>query len=197
MHLRMPSIDRGSRASSGPLSSSFPLLRDARDPDLEGHGVRVSLVLSFLIFLFVRTRGDGPVNGPERGLGDWAGNYGRSRRGCSAASARARTERLLEPPWRAAGGPRLPEREAIAQQMQVRGTRVHGLVVDGFHTPRIGRGVPRRSSLPGGNGLWKLTHRGGVASRRTSRRRAPRGTRRSSERVLREHVRRDPHVRIR
>jgi hypothetical protein len=62
MHLRMPSIDRGVQrfiwAVVFFLFLYFGMLAIAIS---KGTAFVLSLVLSFLIFLFVRTRGDEPV----------------------------------------------------------------------------------------------------------------------------------------
>ena len=62
MHLRMPSIDRGVQSFIWALVFFlflyFGMLAIAIS---KGTAFVLSLVLSFLIFLFVRTRGDEPV----------------------------------------------------------------------------------------------------------------------------------------
>ena len=62
MHLRMPSIDRGVQSFLWAvvffLFLYFGMLAIAIS---KGTAFVLSLVLSFLIFLFVRTRGDEPV----------------------------------------------------------------------------------------------------------------------------------------
>ena len=62
MHLRMPSIDRGVQSFIWAvvffLFLYFGMLAIAIS---KGTAFVLSLVLSFLIFLFVRTRGDKPV----------------------------------------------------------------------------------------------------------------------------------------
>jgi len=62
MHLRMPSIDRGVQSFIWAvvffLFLYFGMLAIAI---AKGTAFVLSLVLSFLIFLFVRTRGDEPV----------------------------------------------------------------------------------------------------------------------------------------
>jgi hypothetical protein len=62
MHLRMPSIDRGVQSFIWAvvffLFLYFGMLAIAIS---KGTAFVLSLVLSFLIFLFVRTRGDEPV----------------------------------------------------------------------------------------------------------------------------------------
>jgi hypothetical protein len=62
MHLRMPSIDRGVESFIWAvvffLFLYFGMLAIAIS---KGTAFVVSLVVSFLIFLFVRTRGDEPV----------------------------------------------------------------------------------------------------------------------------------------
>ena len=62
MHLRMPSIDRGVQSFIWAvvffLVLYFGMLAIAIS---KGTAFVLSLVLSFLIFLFVRTRGDEPV----------------------------------------------------------------------------------------------------------------------------------------
>ena len=62
MHLRMPSIDRGVQSFIWAvvffLFLYFGMLAIAIS---KGTAFVISLVLSFLIFLFVRTRGDEPV----------------------------------------------------------------------------------------------------------------------------------------
>jgi hypothetical protein len=62
MHLRMPSIDRGVQSFVWAvvffLFLYFGMLAIAIS---KGTAFVLSLVLSFLIFLFVRTRGDEPV----------------------------------------------------------------------------------------------------------------------------------------
>ena len=122
MHLRMPSIDRGVQSFIWAvvffLFLYFGMLAIAIS---KGTAFVLSLVLSFLMFLFVRTRGDEPARtGLSAGWGRLRGLAALRGEAAQQLLRELWTERFLEPHLR--GRPvlhRLPEREAIAQQVQV------------------------------------------------------------------------------